>query len=69
MHEVQVFGFLLALSADRERDCPASLAFGKNEGGINLDHLGAAGLAKADLFRQDAESVEQMFDFCDYRGF
>jgi hypothetical protein len=66
---VQVLRFFLTLSADRERDCPASFPFGKDEGGINLDHSGAAGWAEADLPRPDAESVEQMFDFPDYRGF
>ena len=66
---MRLFRFLLTLWADRERDCPASFPFGKNERGINLDHLGAAGWAEADLSRLNGESVKQMFDFRDYRGF
>jgi hypothetical protein len=67
--EVRVLRFVLALWADGERDCPASFLFGKNEGGINLNHSGTAGWAEADLCRLGAESVEQMLEFCDYRGF
>jgi hypothetical protein len=66
---VRVLRFVLTLWADGERDCPASFLFGKNEDGINLNHSGAAGWAEADLCSLDAESVEQMFEFCDYRGF